>query len=159
MIKRQHCPLFVSLIHSRAESQTLSFLFPLIPRSQAKGQNQAPCRNSSHCLHPSHNLATKCISMMVCMGWENKFDALHEGTPCGNRSFLFITNGTWKVGVNKHGGVKRRTQDYSLSSQQHTQLTGFLETLNYYQRPKTLEEINRFYSTVALNHGYLQWTG
>lgn len=123
-----------------------SILSPLVSRSQAKGPNQEPCRNSSHCLHPSHDLATKCISMMVCMGWEDKFNALHRGAPRGNHSFFFITSGIWKVNVNKDGGVKCRTWGYSLSFNSWD----FLENINYYQRLKTPEEMNRL---------YLQWIG
>lgn len=52
---------------------------------------KVPCWNACHCLHPSHDLATKSVSMMVCMGRQDKLSALYVSMFSWNCIFLFAS--------------------------------------------------------------------
>lgn len=85
--------------------------------------------------------------MMVCMGWEDKFNALNKGAPGGDCSFLFATAEIWKVDVSiNDGGSTTGLETHSLSIPAALSNPESLEELYYSQRLKTPNEINRLYS-------------
>ncbi|MCQ8205550.1 hypothetical protein NP569_24990, partial [Vibrio parahaemolyticus] len=67
---------------------------------------KAAFRNGGDCLHTCHDLATKCVSVMVCVGRKDKLDALDRGAHGGGRSFFFITNGIAEPAALLHNVVE-----------------------------------------------------
>lgn len=50
--------------------------------------------------------------MVVCVGWEDKLNALDRGGHGGGRSFLFITNGICEVTAETVGSVTGPRLDF-----------------------------------------------
>lgn len=47
---------------------------------------------------------------MVCMGWEDKFDALNGGAHGGGRSFFTVANGICEVTAETVESAMKKTQ-------------------------------------------------
>lgn len=81
---------WVCIFHKINPCETLNVKITSIQNHvQRLWYRKVPCWNTCHCLHPSHDLATKSVSMMVCMRRLDKLTTLYMSKVSWNSIFLF----------------------------------------------------------------------